>query len=102
VSPLEGIWVAVNRITRQRSVLGSDQRVDVVSALRAYTSDAAYFSFEEHLKGTLEPGKFADLAVLSADPTQTPDERLNTLRVEATIIAGNVAWTEADTRGPSA
>jgi predicted amidohydrolase YtcJ len=92
VLPLEGIWSAVNRVTSGGRPLGEDQRVDVETALRGYTSSAAYLSFEEGLKGTLEVGKLGDVVVLDADPTAVPREELRRLRVEATIIGGEVVY----------
>jgi predicted amidohydrolase YtcJ len=92
IPPLEGIWAAVNRITRRGETLGAEQRVDVTTALRAYTSDAAYLSFEEKIKGTLELGKLGDVAVLSADPTAVPPEQLKDILVDATVIGGEVVW----------
>lgn len=90
VAPLEGIWCAVHRRTRDGAELGPEQRVDVRTALRAYTSDAAYLGFDEECGGTLEPGKRADVAVLSDDPTTA---ELSTLAVDATIVAGELAWS---------
>ncbi|SFA94358.1 hypothetical protein SAMN05216266_102368 [Amycolatopsis marina] len=90
VPPLEGIWCAVLRQTRNGDELGPEERVDVETALRAYTSDAAYLGFDEDDSGSLEPGKYADLAILSADPTATPAENLRELTVDATVVAGDV------------
>lgn len=92
VAPLAGVWTAVNRITRNGTVLGPEQRVDIEQALRAYTSDAAFLSFEEDRKGTLEPGKLGDVTVLSADPHGVPPDMLDRLQVEMTIIGGEVVW----------
>jgi len=93
VLPLEGVWAAVNRITSSGQSLGLEQRIDVQTALRGYTSDAAYLSYEENLKGTLEPGKLGDVVVLDRDPTAVPPQELNRLRVEMTIVGGDVVYT---------
>jgi predicted amidohydrolase YtcJ len=93
VLPLEGVWAAVNRITSSGQPLGFEQRIDVQTALRGYTSDAAYLSYEEKLKGTLEPGKLGDVVVLDRDPTAVPAQELNRLRVEMTIVGGDVVYT---------
>ena len=61
---LETVWCAVNRVTRQGRVLGREERVDVRTALEAVTVHAAYQYFEETDKGTLAPGKQADLVIL--------------------------------------
>ncbi|MDE2572941.1 MAG: amidohydrolase [bacterium] len=92
IPPLEGMWSAVNRITRNGELLGPEQRIGAERALRAYTADAAYLSFEEGAKGTLEPGKLGDVTVLSGDPTRVDPAALNQLSVEATIIGGEIAW----------
>ena len=62
------IWATTNRLTRSGQVLGEAQRLDALEALRAVTANAAYQSFEECCKGTLTPGKQADLVMLSRDP----------------------------------
>ncbi|MQA07653.1 MAG: amidohydrolase family protein [Pseudonocardiaceae bacterium] len=94
VAPLEGIWCAVHRRTRDGVELGPEQRVDVRTALRGYTSDAAYLGFDEEHAGTLEPGKRADVALLSGDPTATDPTAtaLAALTVDATVVAGDLAW----------
>jgi len=92
VMPLEGIWAAVNRITSGGARLGPEQRIDVETALRAYTSSAAHLSFEENQKGTLETGKLGDVVVLDRDPTASEPEQLNRLQVDMTIIGGQVVF----------
>ncbi|WP_455577832.1 amidohydrolase [Amycolatopsis keratiniphila] len=97
VPPLEGIWCAVRRITRQGKVLGPEQAVDVDAALRGYTIDAAYLAGEEDVKGSLEIGKLADLAVLSGDPTTVDPDRIRELTVDATVSGGEVVWRRETT-----
>ena len=95
VAPLEGIWCAVERRTSDGDVLGPEQRVDAETALRAYTSAAAELGFEEDRKGTLEPGRLADVAVLSGDPVAIDPAGIGSLAVDHTIIGGEVAWSRA-------
>ena len=83
-SPVYGLMSAVNATYR-------DQRLSVEEAVSAYTRDAAYASFEESSKGTVEVGKLADLAVLSADPFADPSS-LRSLKVLKTIVGGNVVY----------
>jgi hypothetical protein len=64
----------------------------VEEALRAYTQGCAYAAFEEKDKGTISPGKFADLAVLSEDLFRIPPERIKDARVEITIVGGRVVY----------
>ena len=78
---LETVWCAVERRMKDGSVLGPEERVDVWTALKAVTANAAYQYFEEDQKGTLAPGKRADLVVLDRDPTRTAGESLRTIRV---------------------
>lgn len=92
VAPLEGIWCAVRRTTRDGATLGAEQTIDVESALRGYTADAAYLAHEEHEKGRLEPGYLADITVLSQDPVTSDPESITDLDVEATLVGGDVVW----------
>ena len=75
----------VTRRTRSGDILGPAQRVDVATALKAMTIWPAWQHFEEATKGSLAPGKLADLVILSDDPTAIDPETLDTLRVMATI-----------------
>lgn len=90
MDPLLLVWTATRRETSGR-VLGAEERVDVMQALRATTIDAAWQVFQEDNRGSIEPGKFADLVVLSGDPLADPD-RLRDLVVEKTIIGGVVVF----------
>jgi predicted amidohydrolase YtcJ len=60
--------------------------------LRAYTRGCAYAAFEEKDKGTISPGKLADLVVLSEDLFRIPPERIKDARVEITIVGGRVVY----------
>lgn len=74
VNPLLLVQTAVTRMTRGGSVLGPDQRIPLMQALRAVTIDAAWQNFEEKERGSIEPGKFADLIILNGkefDPGQS-------------------------------
>ena len=82
------LWASVNRRTRSGDILGPRQRLDVVTALRAMTAHAAFQTFEEADKGTLEVGKLADLVILSGDPLETAPEDLLDLRVVETFSRG--------------
>ena len=82
------VWATANRLTRSGQVLGEAQRLDTLEALRAITANAAYQSFEECCKGTLTPGKQADLVVLSRDPLSMPAADLLDLDVAETVSRG--------------
>ena len=82
------VWTAVNRRTRSGQVLGPDQRITPMEALRAVTIDAAYQYFEEDSKGSIDVGKRADLTILSADPTQVDPLTIQDIMVVETIKDG--------------
>ena len=92
---LETVWCAVERRTKDGVLLGPDQRVDVLTALRAVTVNAAYQYFEEGEKGTLAPGKRADLAVLDRNPLETPGPELRDIRVLETWKDGRRIYKRA-------
>ena len=87
MQPLMAVWSSVNRITAKGEVLGPEQRVSVMTALRAVTIDAAWQIFQEDNRGSIEAGKLADLVILERDPLQYPMDIKN-IRVEQTIIGG--------------
>ena len=84
--PLQAVWSPVERKTKADVVLGPDQRIDRMSALRAVTIDAAWQVFMDDDIGSIEPGKLADLVVLSGSPLTAPD--LRELLVDMTLIEG--------------
>ncbi len=91
-NPLLGIYAAVTRRAETGQQLLPHEAVSAQQALAMYTTNAAYASFEEDIKGPISEGKLADMAVLSADPLASPPEELEDIRVEMTIIGGKVAW----------
>ena len=89
-TPLIGIGFAVSRKTRQGMLIDKEENISVLEALKVYTINGAYASFEESLKGTLEVGKLADLAVLSDNPFKVNTEDIGKIKVEMTIIGGEI------------
>jgi predicted amidohydrolase YtcJ len=92
-SPLEAIHQAVTRQSyrgRTPEDCQLAQRLTVDQALRLFTMNAAYGTFEENVKGSLAPGKYADLVILSDDPTSTAVDTLLDIQVRATMIGGRV------------
>jgi predicted amidohydrolase YtcJ len=87
-APLLGMQSMVQRLTSAGTVLGPDERVDAHTALRAYTRDAAWIAGEEHLRGSLRPGKQADFVLLGDDPTAVPADRIGAIAVLGTVVAG--------------
>ncbi|MBE1273856.1 amidohydrolase [Enterovibrio baiacu] len=84
----------VNRITRSGRVLGKDQRVNAMTALKAQTLWAAYQHFEEATKGSIEVGKVADLVLLSDDPLEINPLELADITVLSTIKDGKVIYAQ--------
>jgi predicted amidohydrolase YtcJ len=102
LDPLMGLNMAVNRTTPEGTPEGGwypDQRMPLPSALEAYTSGAAYASFDEHRKGTLKPGMLADLVVLSTDIFAAPPSKLLDARVAVTIFDGKVVYERPAPQG---
>ena len=88
VNPLQLVWVSVNRLTRTGQVLGPEERVTPLQALRAVTIDAAWQNFEEDIKGSIEPGKLADLVIVSDNPLTVDPETIVEIDVLQTIVGG--------------
>ena len=65
-----------------------EQRISVEEALQGYTVNAAYASFEEDIKGSLEPGKLADLSIIDRDLTAIPPEQIREAKVILTVVVG--------------
>jgi len=88
--PLMGIHAHVNRVTKAGRPIGRSQRVSVMEALRLYTINAAYHSFDEDALGSIEPGKLADFVVLGEDILTVPPETIIDIPVDMTIVGGEV------------
>lgn len=88
--PMLWLYSMTTRRDPTGHVWGESQRITLAEALRAATLDGAYASFEEHDKGSIEPGKLADLVVLAADPLALPPETWLGIKVERTMLGG--AW----------
>lgn len=87
------VWSAVNRVTRSGRVLGPEQRITPYEALQSITINGAYMLFEEARKGSLEPGKIADLVVLDRNPLKVAPIEIKDIRVMETIKAGKTVFT---------
>jgi predicted amidohydrolase YtcJ len=92
VSAIASYYSTVSRVLKDGSVFFPDQRMSRMEALRSYTINGAYASFEEDLKGTLTPGKLADITVLSKDILTVPEEEIPTTEVVYTIVGGEVKY----------
>jgi predicted amidohydrolase YtcJ len=92
VDPLRDIATCVSRRMRWGEVLAPEERLTVGEAFAMHTTMAAFAGFEENIKGTLEVGKLADVAVLAEDPFEVSPQRINELQVEMTIVGGEVRF----------
>jgi hypothetical protein len=92
VNPLASFYASVTRKLNDGSTFYPDQRMSREQALRSYTLNNAYAAFEEKIKGSLEPGKLADITVLSRDILTVPDDQILSTAVVYTIVGGKVAY----------
>ena len=92
IGPMVGLYTAVTRKGRSGKVYGAEEAVSIQDALRMYTANGPYLTFEEKIKGTLEPGKLADMIVLDTDPLTSAPEALLKTRVDLTILGGKVVY----------
>jgi predicted amidohydrolase YtcJ len=92
INPLVDIYAAVTRQAESGQVLLPEECITVEQALALYTTNAAYTSFEEKTKGSITAGKLADIVILSDDPTRLPPEKIKDIKVEMTMIGGEVVW----------
>ncbi|HZJ01420.1 MAG TPA: amidohydrolase, partial [Gemmatimonadaceae bacterium] len=94
-TPLEGIYAAVTRRTlddRNPDGWIPEQKITVEDALRAYTVNGAYASFEEGIKGSLERGKLADIVLIDRDLTRIPTETIREAKIVMTVVGGKVVY----------
>jgi hypothetical protein len=93
--PLMGIYAAATRRTldgKHPEGWIPEQKITVAEAIRAYTMGSAYASFDEKLKGSIEPGKLADMVVVSDDILSIPAVQIEKTRVETTVFDGKVIY----------
>ena len=86
------IYGVVSRRGYTGDVIGPEQAITVKDALRLYTINGAYASFEETRKGSLEPGKLADMVVLDRDILTIPEDEIKEVKVETTIVGGEIVY----------
>lgn len=92
IDPLFSVWSAVNRKTASGKILGENQKISVLNAMKAITIWGAYQFFEEKIKGSLEVGKWADMTILAQDPFNIPTDEIKDIKIEATVINGNIVY----------
>ncbi len=96
VDPIANYYALVTRKLKDGTVFFPGQRMTRVEALKAYTLNAAYAAFEEKSKGSLAPGKLADIVVLSRDILTVPDDQIPGTEVIYTILGGKLVFQVSD------
>jgi len=90
--PFYGMWMVVTRETADGNVFSSEERITREEALRMWTWNAAYNTFEEDIKGSIEPGKLADLTIISKDYLTCPEDEIKDIDALQTILGGKVVY----------
>ncbi len=97
VIPYNPFWAMYHFVTRDTisdGVYGANQRITRQEALRMYTINNARLTFEENIKGSIEPGKVADLVILSADFLAVPEREIQSIKPLATMAGGRFVYTD--------
>jgi predicted amidohydrolase YtcJ len=99
-NPFLTMYTAITRKTETGLTIGPEQKVSRADALRSMTLDAAYLSFDEKRKGSIEVGKLGDLALLADDFMTCEPDRIKAMRVLATVVGGKVVFEAPPGRNP--
>jgi predicted amidohydrolase YtcJ len=98
IDPIPSFYASVSRKLKDGTVFFPNQRMTRMEALRSYTIDAAYAGFEERIKGSITPGKLADITVLSKDIMTVPEDQIPSAQVLYTIVGGKVQYARAEAK----
>ncbi len=90
--PFYAMWMTITRKTSDGNVLGPEQRITREEALRMWTVNGAYLTFEEKMKGTIEPGKLADFAVIDKDYFAVAEDEVKSIEPVRTVVDGKVVY----------
>jgi predicted amidohydrolase YtcJ len=96
IDPIVSFWASVSRRLPQGGRFDPDQRMTREQALRSYTLNNAYAAFQEDLKGSITPGKLADMVVLSRDIMTVPEDEIRGAEVLTTILGGEVVYRRVE------
>ena len=91
-APLLSMYAAITRKSITDQAVTAEECVPPAQALAMHTVNGAYLSFEENIKGSLGPGKLADMVLLSNDPLNSEPEQIKDIMVEMTVLGGEVVW----------
>jgi hypothetical protein len=92
-NPFLAIWTMVTRTTEKGTVIMPEEAISREDAIKMYTINNAYATFEEAIKGSIEPGKLADMAVLSDDILTCPADQIKSIESELTIVGGKIVYS---------
>jgi predicted amidohydrolase YtcJ len=90
--PFWAMWMTITRKTSDGSALGPEQAISREEALRLWTLNGAYLTFEEKIKGSIEPGKFADFVVIDKDYLTVPVDEIKSIEPVRTVVGGAVVY----------
>lgn len=91
-NPFLGMWISITRKMHDGRVLYPEERLTREEALRMYTTGPAYLQFNEKDRGSIEPGKLADLVVVDHDYLQCPEDQIRQIRPVMTILDGKIVY----------
>lgn len=94
-NPITGIYSAISRMEKTGKTVSAKESIDSLSALKMFTCNAAKAFFDEGFKGSIAPGKLADLVLLSGDPTTLSFEEIKDIKVLMTVIDGKIVWEKS-------
>lgn len=93
-NPWLGMWVAITRHTERGKVDKPEQRLSREQAIRLYTINNAFLNFDERKKGSLEPGKLADLILIDRNVLTCPVDEIKNTKVLLTMVGGKIVWQQ--------
>jgi hypothetical protein len=92
-NPFLAMWTTITRTTERGNVIMPSEAISRNEALKMYTVNNAYGSFEENRKGSIEPGKYADLVILTDDILTCQADSIKNIRSELTLLGGKVVYS---------
>ncbi len=91
-NPFLSMWTVITRKTERGNIINIEQAISREEALKMYTINNAYASFEENIKGSIEAGKLADMVILTEDLLTCPVNNIKNIKVETTLVGGKVVF----------
>lgn len=91
-NPFLSMWSIITRKTERGSIINQEEAISREQALKMYTINNAYAHFEEEIKGSIEPGKLADMVIISDDILSCPVDNIKDIKAEVTILGGEVVY----------